>query len=78
MVESSDNDSIKDLKSKYLTILFKIYTLFIVLIVYRMMKSKDYEEYINGVFCEFGKQAKTIAEKMTQDFNNKRIKINRI
>ena len=66
----------EDIEHRYLTILFKVYTLFIVLIVYRMMKSKDYEEYINTVFSELERTSKNIAEEMTENFNNKRIKMN--
>lgn len=76
LVNSNTKDP-KTLESNYIIVLGKIYTFFIVFVINRMMKTKDYEEHINRVFCEMEKKAKNIAIEMTKQFNNERIKMNK-
>ena len=72
----TENTDMEALDNKYLTILFKIYTLFIIFMVHRMMKSEDYKNYIKSVFKELKTDSEKIGALMAIDFNNNRIKNN--
>ena len=74
----TENTDMEAMDSKYLTILFKIYTLFIVFMVHRMMQSEDYKNYIDSVFKELKNKSENIGTLMAKDFNNNRIKNNQL
>jgi Piezo non-specific cation channel, R-Ras-binding domain len=72
-----ENSQTEIVSYNHMAILFKIYTFFIVFMVYRMMKSRDYEEYITKDFIEIENKAKNVGYEMAKQFNNERIKMNK-
>lgn len=61
----------------YLTILSKVYCFTFLFMIYRMMKSKDYIMFNQERFKGIESKASVISVKMSQHFNDERIKTNK-
>lgn len=67
----------EEINKGYLTILSKVYSFTFLFMIYRMMKSKDYNVFNQERFKSIESKADAIAVKMTQNFNDERIKTNK-
>ncbi|CAG9310076.1 PIEZO2_1 [Blepharisma stoltei] len=74
---AGEDDEPSDLSERRNLVRFKVFTFAFLYIMYRMMKSQDYQDFMRTQRQKIYVQSKRIGFEMAQHFNNKRIKHNK-